>query len=90
MKLIYYDQYYIFSNRIMEKRINVRVEHVHPSGSRMEFLKRCKTNDEQKRAYKEGKAEYVSLKRKVCFSNGCIQLSLNKSKFSQWSHAKRI
>ena len=49
----------------MEKRINVRIEHVKPSKSRMEFLLRCKANDQKKRDVKEGKSEFVELRRKV-------------------------
>jgi hypothetical protein len=64
----------------MEKRINVRVEHVHPSGSRLEFLKRCKTNDEQKRAFREDNAEFVSLKRKVCFTKEFFNYHSKKDK----------
>uniref|UniRef100_A0A914HFQ3 Large ribosomal subunit protein eL21 n=2 Tax=Globodera TaxID=31242 RepID=A0A914HFQ3_GLORO len=51
-------------NRIIPKRINVRVEHVKPSGSRLEFLQRCKANDKQKKEHKEGTAPFVALKRK--------------------------
>jgi large subunit ribosomal protein L21e len=55
----------IFSNRIIPKRINVRVEHVRPSHSRAEFLARCKANDQHKRDVKDGKAEWKPLKRQV-------------------------
>ncbi|KAI6179887.1 60S ribosomal protein L21 [Aphelenchoides besseyi] len=50
-------------NRIIPKRINVRVEHVKPSHSRSEFLARCKANDKQKREFKEGKVAWRPLKR---------------------------
>jgi large subunit ribosomal protein L21e len=64
--LDWYDIHLIlFSNRIIPKRINVRVEHVRPSHSRAEFLARCKANDKQKREFKEGKAEWRPLKRQV-------------------------
>lgn len=40
-------------NRIIPKRINVRVEHVKHSKCREDFLQRMKKNDELKRKYKE-------------------------------------
>lgn len=41
-------------NRIIPKRIHVRIEHVRPSKSNVEFLKRRKENDAKKRALKKG------------------------------------
>jgi large subunit ribosomal protein L21e len=49
-------------NRYIEKRVNVRVEHVNMSRSREEFLRRVKTNATKKREAKEG-GEAVQLKR---------------------------
>jgi large subunit ribosomal protein L21e len=49
-------------NRYIEKRINVRVEHVRLSRSREEFLNRVKTNATKKKQAKEG-GEHVHLKR---------------------------
>ncbi|VDM26069.1 unnamed protein product [Hydatigera taeniaeformis] len=49
-------------NRIIAKRINVRIEHVRPSKCRLEFLKRVKENDEKRRLAKEQGVRY-SLKR---------------------------
>ncbi|KAF2861499.1 hypothetical protein K470DRAFT_214939 [Piedraia hortae CBS 480.64] len=47
-------------NRYMEKRINVRIEHVRHSRSREEFLHRVKENAEKKRAAKaEGKVLHL-------------------------------
>ena len=51
-----------FSNRIIPKRINVRIEHVRPSKCRVEFLKRVKENDEKRKKAKELGVRYV-LKR---------------------------
>ncbi|CAM9893127.1 unnamed protein product, partial [Phaeothamnion confervicola] len=50
------------NGRILEKRINVRVEHVHPSKCRDELKKRIKENQVAKVAAKGG-APKVSLKR---------------------------
>jgi len=49
-------------NRYIEKRVNVRVEHVSLSRSREEFLNRVKSNAEKRREAKE-KGESVQLKR---------------------------
>lgn len=45
--------YKMVGNRYMEKRINVRIEHVKLSRSREDFLKRVKENAEKKRQAKE-------------------------------------
>jgi large subunit ribosomal protein L21e len=49
-------------NRYMEKRINVRIEHVRHSRSRDEFLARVKSNAAKKRQAKET-GEHLHLKR---------------------------
>jgi len=49
-------------NRYIEKRVNVRVEHVSLSRSREEFLTRVKTNAKRRTEAKE-KGESVQLKR---------------------------
>ena len=49
-------------NRYMEKRINVRVEHVRHSRSREEFLTRVKDNAAKKRKAKE-EGTHMHLKR---------------------------
>ncbi|MBE7180003.1 MAG: hypothetical protein INR71_02150, partial [Terriglobus roseus] len=49
-------------NRYIEKRINVRTEHVRHSRSREEFLVRVKTNAERKRKAKET-GDKINLKR---------------------------
>ncbi|KEF58005.1 60S ribosomal protein L21-A [Exophiala aquamarina CBS 119918] len=49
-------------NRYMEKRVNVRVEHIAHSRSRDEFLNRVKTNAASRKAAKE-RGESVQLKR---------------------------
>uniref|UniRef100_A0A182IW48 Large ribosomal subunit protein eL21 n=1 Tax=Anopheles atroparvus TaxID=41427 RepID=A0A182IW48_ANOAO len=51
--------------KILAKRINVRVEHVHPSRCREDFLRRVKENDVKRREIKEKNLKFkVSLKRK--------------------------
>lgn len=49
-------------NRYMEKRINVRIEHVKPSKSREDFLKRAKENSIL-RAEAKARGEKICLKR---------------------------
>lgn len=49
-------------NRYMEKRVNVRVEHINHSRSREEFLRRVKTNAARRKEAKE-KGKTVQLKR---------------------------
>lgn len=49
-------------NRYLEKRVNVRVEHINHSRSRDEFLSRVKSNAASRKAAKE-KGESVQLKR---------------------------
>lgn len=41
-------------NRIIPKRIHVRIEHVRPSKCNVEFVQRRKENDAKKRALKKG------------------------------------
>lgn len=50
-------------NRIIAKRINVRVEHVSHSKCRQDFLKRVKENEELKKLAKEKKVKKPHLKR---------------------------
>jgi len=53
-----------FRNRIIQKRLNVRIEHVKLSTSREGFLTRIRENDKKKTAAnKEGK--HISTKRQV-------------------------
>ena len=54
--------YKVVNGRYMEKRVNVRVEHVTHSKCRQEFLDRVKSNAAKKREGKE-KGEQVQLKR---------------------------
>jgi len=54
--------YKIVGNRYIEKRVNLRVEHVRHSKCRQEFLDRVKSNHEAHVAAKE-KGERVQLKR---------------------------
>ena len=43
----------LFSNRILPKKINIRVEHIKHSNCRLDFLKRVKKNEALKREAKE-------------------------------------
>lgn len=54
--------YKTVGNRKIEKRVNLRVEHVRHSKCRDDFLNRVKANAAAKRAAKE-KGEHVDLKR---------------------------
>jgi len=54
--------YKVVNGRYLEKRVNIRVEHVRHSKCRKEFLDRVKYNAEKKREAKE-KGEKVLLKR---------------------------
>jgi large subunit ribosomal protein L21e len=51
-------------NRYLEKRINVRIEHVHHSRSREEFINRVKENAIKKRQAKE-QGTHLHLKRQA-------------------------
>ncbi|KAL3471286.1 ribosomal protein L21e-domain-containing protein [Aspergillus californicus] len=54
--------YKMVGNRYMEKRINVRIEHVKHSRSREDFIKRVKENAQKKRQAKE-QGVHMHLKR---------------------------
>lgn len=53
---------WVYRNRIIQKRINLRVEHVKHSRCREDFLRRVKENEEKKRVARE-KGVTVSCKR---------------------------
>jgi large subunit ribosomal protein L21e len=62
-------------HRYMEKRVNIRIEHVQPSRSREGFLRRVKANAELKRKAKaEGKP--VQLKRQPAMPRDARTVSL--------------
>ncbi|KAL2831165.1 ribosomal protein L21e-domain-containing protein [Aspergillus cavernicola] len=54
--------YKVVGNRYLEKRINVRIEHVKHSRSREDFIKRVKENAEKKRQAKD-QGIHLHLKR---------------------------
>lgn len=54
----------MYRERVIPKRINVRIEHVKHSNCRLEFLKRVADNEQMKKAAKEG-GERKNLKRFV-------------------------
>ncbi|KAK6461758.1 putative 60s ribosomal protein L21-a [Scheffersomyces coipomensis] len=59
----------VVGNRYIEKRVNLRVEHVKHSKCRQEFLNRVKENAALKKAAKEN-GEQVSLKRQPAKPRG--------------------
>ncbi|TNY19333.1 ribosomal protein L21e-domain-containing protein [Rhodotorula diobovata] len=54
--------YKVVGNRYLEKRVNLRIEHVKHSKCRDDFLNRVKSNAEKKKEAK-AKGEHVQLKR---------------------------
>ena len=63
-------------NRIIEKRINVRIEHVKHSNSRLDFLNRLKRIELLKKDAKEKniRLKDIQLRRQVIF---CFKFSTN-------------
>lgn len=66
-------------NRYIEKRINVRVEHVKHSRSRDEFLARVKTNAQKKREAKES-GQHLNLKRQPAMPREARTVSAKDNK----------
>lgn len=64
-------------NRYMEKRINVRIEHVRPSRSREDFLRRVKANAQKKKEAKE-KGVKVEVKRQPVMPRDARTVKLGK------------
>lgn len=66
------------NHRYIEKRINVRIEHIKPSRSREDFLKRVKSNAEaKKKAQAEGVT--VQIKRSPALPREARTVSLTDS-----------
>ena len=65
-------------NRYMEKRVNVRIEHVRLSRSREEFLVRVKQNAEKKRKAKES-GEKINLKRQPVMPRDARTISMKNN-----------
>ncbi|KAK6496404.1 60S ribosomal protein L21A [Arthrobotrys musiformis] len=51
-------------NRYIEKRVNIRIEHIHHSKCREEFVRRVKENAAKRKAAKAN-GEHVHLKRQI-------------------------
>jgi large subunit ribosomal protein L21e len=66
-------------HRYIEKRVNVRIEHVQPSRSREGFLQRVKQNDELKKKAKET-GEKVNLKRQPLMPRDGRKVDIKKNK----------
>lgn len=62
-------------NRYMEKRVNVRVEHINKSRSRDEFLNRVKENAAKKKEAKET-GKHVHLKRQPLMPRGARTIEM--------------
>jgi large subunit ribosomal protein L21e len=61
-------------NRYIEKRVNVRIEHVKHSRSREEFLRRVKENAAKRKKAKE-EGVHVQLKRQPAMPRGARTVS---------------
>ena len=66
-------------NRYIEKRVNVRIEHVALSRSREEFLKRVKENAVKKRKAKE-EGTHMHLKRQPAMPRDARTVDATKGK----------
>ncbi|KAK3052570.1 60S ribosomal protein L21A [Extremus antarcticus] len=66
-------------NRYIEKRVNVRIEHVRHSRSRASFLERVKENAAKRKQAKEG-GEQVTLKRQAAQPRGARTVSAKDNK----------
>lgn len=71
--------YKVVGNRYIEKRVHLRVEHVHHSDSRKEFLIRVKENYRKKQEAK-AKGEAVQLKRQPGLPRGARVVSTENNK----------
>lgn len=71
--------YKTVGNRKIEKRVNLRVEHVRHSKCRDDFVNRVKQNAERKRIAKE-KGEHVNLKRSPAMPREAHTLQVSKHK----------
>ncbi|KFD57522.1 hypothetical protein M514_01625 [Trichuris suis] len=71
-------------HRIIEKRINVRVEHVKPSRCREDFLRRVKENERLRKEAKE-RGVKISLKRKPEGPRAAHVVRTRKNK-PKWIH----
>ncbi len=63
--------YKVVGNRYMEKRVNVRVEHVKHSKCRDDFLARVKQNSEKKKAAKESGGAYPFPRARISSETMC-------------------
>ncbi|CAN3372749.1 hypothetical protein DIURU_004763 [Diutina rugosa] len=68
----------IVGNRYIEKRLNIRVEHVKHSKCRQEFLDRVKSNQAKKAAAKAN-GETVQLKRQPAKPRGAYVVAASKN-----------